>query len=435
MGPERSLVWIRSGRVGSGYCRLRWVTLVLIWLGFSCGFSHDFSVQCVAVLLLSNPLHCALSYHIRNKAHPTKTDHRSYHHLPPLGSMVTTKQVTQLLTQLTIEYGPRSAQLLDGALLPYIQRTYQLIPGAGLTTAVESDTANGATHQAIGKGPGPGIHGAGWPGISKGSTAGFSGTTGGGQLLPHEVAERSGIQKLYLSLIQHLSSNGLAGVLSSPTNGSHLDGILRSVLGGLSGCEDASTKKTCFYIFSLLLGGFNRGRSGGSITPVSAPSGTAAGGVANGSAAAVGASTQMAEVGGLKAARAAAAQRRSLSGKGGGLWAGSGPTVDMEPGVQAAVRSFVLEEVVPAALKCLIDPAPAGLDLRDAMAVSATLHMGALIKEAKVASGGSAGFVGAAVIACNSTPQVGVFGRQVRAGGGENRETEILLHTILVCSK
>lgn len=114
-----------------------------------------------------------------------------------------------------------------------------------------------------------------------------------------------------------------------------------------------------------------------------------------------------AEAGGLNAARAAAAQRRSLSGKGGGLWTGSGPTVDMPPMTQAAVTAFVLEEVVPAALKCLVDGAPRGLDLRDAMAVSATVHMGALFKEARAASGGAAGFVGSAALACSCTPQVG----------------------------
>lgn len=215
-------------------------------------------------------------------------------------------------------------------------------------------------------------------------------------LLPHEVAERSGIQKLYFSVLQHLSSNGLAGVLSSPTNGSHLDAILRSVLGGLSGAEDASSKKTCLYIFSLLLGGFNRGRSGG------VDAATAAARAANGSAAAA-----AADGGGLKAARQAAMQRRALSGKGGGLWTGSGATVDMEPGVRAAVTAFVLKEVVPAALKCLVDGPPVGLNLRDATAVSATVHMGSLMKEAALASGGSAAFVCAGAVACGCTPQVG----------------------------
>ncbi|CAN0406509.1 unnamed protein product, partial [Ectocarpus sp. 12 AP-2014] len=117
--------------------------------------------------------------------------------------------VAQVLNQLTIEYGPKSAQLLDGALMPFIRRTYQLTPGAV-----------GAEAQ---------------------------------QLLAHEVAERAGFQKLCFSVIQHVSSNGLAGVLSSPTNAPHLDGVLRSVVNGLSGAEDASTKKTCLYIFSLLL--------------------------------------------------------------------------------------------------------------------------------------------------------------------------------------
>ncbi|CAM9258508.1 unnamed protein product [Laminaria digitata] len=327
-------------------------------------------------------------------------------------------EVTQLLCQLTIEYGPKSAQLLDGALLPFIRRTHDLMPGVGSTTATAAASTPHGTGQALGEGPGSGprANGREWPGMmSNGSSkpsALLSGGGGGGasaavesggeaELLAHEVAERAGIRKLYLSLLQHLSSNGLAGVLASPTNGSCLDGVLRSVLGGISGDEDASAKKTCFYIFSLLLGGFNRGRSGGTGAKVNGGGVGGGGGGAGGAAVVPGA-----EAGGLKAARAAAAQRRTLSGKGGGLWTGSGPTVDMPPMTQSAVTAFVLEEVAPAALKCLVDGAPRGLDLRDAMAVGATVHMGALFKEARAASGGLAGFVGSAALACSCTPQV-----------------------------
>ena len=275
------------------------------------------------------------------------------------------------------------------------------MPGAGLTTAAISEpsargSANG-TQYALGTGAGPGVLSGGWPAITNGGQksvdmifpggGGESGTAGGSQLLPHEVAERSGILRLYLSVIQHLSSNGLAGVLSSPTNGPHLDGVLRFVLGGISGPEDAATKKTCLYIFSLLLGGFNRGRSGGS----DADSG--GGGAARTAGVPEGAGT--------------VAQRRAPAGKGGGLWQGTGATVDMEPAVRAAVTAFALEEVVPVALRCLVDEAPAGLNLRDATALSAVVHMGGLLKEARTASGGSAGFVGAAALACNCTPQVG----------------------------
>lgn len=217
------------------------------------------------------------------------------------------------------------------------------------------------------------------------------------QLLAHEVAERSGIQKLYFSVLQHLVSNGLAGVLSSPANGSHLDTILQSVLAGLSGTDDAATKKTCLYIFSLLLGGFNRGRSGGCAPNAFAIAATPATAVANGGRGGVG----------VKAARAAATQRRSISGKGGGVWTGTGPTVNMEPGVRVGVTAFVLEKVVPAALRCLVERGPAGLDLRDATAVTATMHMGTLLMEGKMASGGSAAFVCAAAVACECTPQVG----------------------------
>lgn len=352
-------------------------------------------------------------------------------------------QVTHVLNQLTIEYGPKSAQLLDGVLLPFIRRTYQLTPGAGFATA--------AAASAQGQGGGSGVSGAGgWSGIANGTPKlpGASSTAAGGaqasrdgsvvcgagaegaeaqqqQLLAHEVAERSGFQKLYFSVVQHLSSNGLAGVLSSPTNSSHLDGVLRSLLGGISGAEDASTKKTCLYIFSLLVGGFNRGRSGG--VPPAGGAGAGCGGgtgkfSVNGSA---GVAAGVAAAG-SKATRAAATQRRGLSGKGGGLWTGSGPTVDMEPGVQVAVTAFVREQVVPAALKCLGDGAPTGLDLRDATAMSAVVHMGALLKEAKEASGGSAGFVGAAALACSCTPQVRdvvraselVCGTVLWAGGG-----------------
>lgn len=329
-------------------------------------------------------------------------------------------QVAQVLNQLTIEYGPKSAQLLDGALMPFIHRTYQLTPGAGSTTAAAAAAAangGGAQQQAGGEGSDSG--GGGWP---NGTTARLpavaaaadgAAATGGGagavgaeaqQLLAHEVAERAGFQKLCFSVIQHVSSNGLAGVLSSPTNAPHLDGVLRSVVDGLSDAEDASTKKTCLYIFSLLLGGFNRGRSGG--VPAAAVAG--GGGAGEGGASANGPAGGAAGGGGAKKGlRAAATQRRALSGKGGGLWTGSGPTVDMEPGVQSAVTAFVCERAVPAALKCLVDGAPpTGLDLRDAAAMSAIVNMGALLKEAREASGGSARFVGVAALACSCTPQV-----------------------------
>lgn len=351
-----------------------------------------------------------------------------------------------MLNQLTIEYGPKSAQLLDGVLLPFIRRTYQLTPGAGSTTA--------AAASAVAQGPSV-SGGGGWSGIENGApklsvvstAAGVevsrdAPVVGGGgngaegaeaqQLLAHEVAERSGFQKLYFSVVQHLSSNGLAGVLSSPTNSSHLDGVLRSVLGGLSGAEDASTKKTCLYIFSLLLGGFNRGRSGGVAPAGGAAAGGGSGGAGkfsvNGSAAPGAGAGAREAGGGSKATRVAATQRRALSGKGGGLWTGSGPTVNMEPGVQVAVTAFVREEVVPAALKCLVDGAPRGLNLRDATAMSAVVHMGALLKEAMEASGGSAGFVGAAVLACSCTPQVREWcglccaGVSVIPGGGAGCE-------------
>ncbi|CAM9754219.1 unnamed protein product, partial [Ectocarpus sp. 13 AM-2016] len=330
-------------------------------------------------------------------------------------------EVAQVLNQLTIEYGPKSAQLLDGALMPLIRRTYQLTPGAGSTTAAAAAAAaangGGAQQQAGGEGSDSG--GGGWPnGTTTKLPAAAAGAadgaaTGGGagavgaeaqQLLAHEVAERAGFQKLCFSVIQHVSSNGLAGVLSSPTNAPHLDGVLRSVVDGLSGAEDASTKKTCLYIFSLLLGGFNRGRSGG--VPAAAVAG--GDGAGDGGASANGPAGGAAGGGGAKKGlRAAATQRRALSGKGGGLWTGSGPTVDMEPGVQSAVTAFVCEQAVPAALKCLVDGAPpTGLDLRDAAALSAIVNMGALLKEAREASGGSARFVGVAALACSCTPQV-----------------------------
>ncbi|CAN0031174.1 unnamed protein product, partial [Ectocarpus sp. 8 AP-2014] len=329
-------------------------------------------------------------------------------------------EVAQVLNQLTIEYGPKSAQLLDGALMPFIRRTYQLTPGAGSTTAAAAAAAangGGAQQQAGGEGSDSG--GGGWP---NGTTAKLpaasaaadgAAATGGGagavgaeaqQLLAHEVAERAGFQKLCFSVIQHVSSNGLAGVLSSPTNAPHLDGMLRSVVDGLSGAEDASTKKTCLYIFSLLLGGFNRGRSGGVPAAASAGGANAGEGGASANGPAGGA---VGGGGAKKGLRAAATQRRALSGKGGGLWTGSGPTVDMEPGVQSAVTAFVCERAVPAALKCLVDGAPpTGLDLRDAAAMSAIVNMGALLKEAREASGGSARFVGVAALACSCTPQV-----------------------------
>lgn len=262
--------------------------------------------------------------------------------------------------------------------------------------------------QALGEGPGPGttsmgiwgrVSGGGVVGDIGGGGSGAAAGGGGGQqhLMAHEIAERSGIQKLYLSILQHLSSNGLAGVLSSPANGSHLDTILQSVLACLSGNDDASTKKTCLYIFSLLLGGLNRGRSGGRATETPVSPESAASPTADGSS--VGAA-------GGKAARAAAVQRRFVSGKGGGLWTGTGPTFDIEAAARAGVTAFVLEKAVPAALMCLVDRGPAGLDLRDPTAVSATVHMGALLMEGKLASGGSAGFVCVAALACNCTPQV-----------------------------
>lgn len=354
--------------------------------------------------------------------------------LTPPFLVVLIKQVTQLLNQFTIEFGPKSAQLLDAILLPYVRRTYELIPGAGSASAA-SGVAGADAHgngtgtgpqQALGEGPGPGSGGGVWGGLggiidagSRGRTEGVNnngmGTAGtslsgesrggrssaiaGGNLLAHEVAERSAIQKLYLSVIQHVCSNGLAGVLSSPTNGSHLDTILRSILAGLAGLDDAVTKKTCLYIFALLLQGFNRGRSGG--RELHAPTLPAA---ANGGSAGV--TTATAAAGCVKSTKPAGSHRRSPSGKGGSLWMGTEPTVDMEPSVRVAVTSFVLKEAIPAAIACLVDNGPAGLDLRDAMTVSAMTQMGALMMQAKVANGGSAAFVRAAAVACSCTSQV-----------------------------
>lgn len=287
------------------------------------------------------------------------------------------------------------------------------MPGAGLSTAAmisdpSSRGPSNGTQCALEQASRSGFSG-GWPAVSNvAQNVGFSpggwgeagpGAGGGPQLLPHEVAERSGVMKLYLSVIQHLSSNGLAGVLSSPTNSPYLGGVLRSVLGGIPGSEDAATKKTCLYIFALLLGGFNRGRSGASLADRSPGSGSGATPGSNATAV-KGAS--------LTADGAGVLQRRGPAGKGGGLWQGTGATVDMEPPVRAGVIDFVLSEVVPAALRCLIDGTPAGLDIRDAIGLSAVVHMGGLFREALVTAGGSAGFVGAAAVGCNCTPQVGV---------------------------
>lgn len=345
-------------------------------------------------------------------------------------------QVTQLLNQLTIEYGPKSAQLLDAVLLPYVRRTYELIPGAGSSTAVCSGTgapvdqhcgtaSNGSRH-APGEAPGSGASmkgsglaggngvaaaAVGLAGVGEEGRAGNGSQPGGDRkLLAHEVAERSTIQKLYLSVIQHISSNGLAGILSSPTNGSHLDSILRSVLAGLAD-DDAMTKKSCLYIFALLLKGFNRGRSGG--RDPDPPAIAEAVGAGPGIGVRVG---PVASNGSLDGARAPVTQKRSLGGKGGSLWTGTEPTVDMDPAMRAAVTSFVLDEAVPAAIQCLVDEGAAGLDLRDATALSATVHMGAMILEGKVASGGSAAFVGAAAVKCNCPSQVNTI-PCCRAGG------------------
>lgn len=342
-------------------------------------------------------------------------------------------QVTQLLNQLTIEYGPKSAQLLDAVLLPYVCRTYELIPGAGSSTAVCSGTgaavdqhcgtsSNGSRH-APGEAPGSassmkgsgvvggngfaaaavGLAGVGEEGRAGNRNGNGTQPGGGGKLLAHEVAERSAIQKLYLSVLQHVSSNGLAGVLSSPTNGSHLDSILRSVLACLAGEDDAITKKTCLYIFALLLGGFNRGRSGGRDPNPPAVAEAAGAGAGPGAGVRAG---PLASNGNSELPRSPFSQKRSLGGKGGSLWTGTEPTVDLDPAMRAAVTSFVLDEAVPAAIRCLMAEGAAGLDLRDATALSATVHMGTMILEGKVASGGSAAFVGAAAVKCNCPSQV-----------------------------
>lgn len=335
-------------------------------------------------------------------------------------------QVTQLLNQLTIEYGPKSAQLIDAVLLPFIRRTFELIPGAGAGTAIAAspNTANGA-HQGSGDGSGPGL-------FINGSAKMMGAAREGEpqqQLLPHEIAERSGIQKLYFSVIQHIASNGLAGVLSSPTNGAHLDGVLRSVLGGLSGREDAPTKKTCLYIFSLLLGDFNREARA---RDHEANGGTGSAPAVNGTAAASATPTVATPIGG--GGRVTKVTRLTTAGMGGGLWTGPGARVGMDAGVRSAVTTFTLEEAVPAALKCLVDEPPAGLDLRDATAMTAILHMGALLKEAKESSGGSGGFVGAAAVACNCTPQVSqlLFGKSAREDATKDSSSKFVFRIILV---
>ncbi|CAM9488175.1 unnamed protein product, partial [Choristocarpus tenellus] len=191
----------------------------------------------------------------------------------------------------------------------------------------------------------------------------------------------------------HLVCNGLAGVLSSPANRPHLDGVLLSVLNGIANQEDATAKKSCLSIFALLLRGFNRlqavtgpggitTQSNGAVKPIN-PSGGREG-----------------HGGGMGKVQARARAR------GQGEWNGTDPTVDMDPGAQAGVTAFVLEKGVPAALRCLVVPGTRGLNLRDAVSVSAVNQMGILVLEARTASQGSVDFVGRGALASNCPPQV-----------------------------
>ncbi|CAM9895823.1 unnamed protein product, partial [Choristocarpus tenellus] len=106
-------------------------------------------------------------------------------------------EVVQLLNQLTIEFGPKAASLLDGVLLPFIKRTFELMPSTsnGATSGV-GEAGSGVSKQrgtleAAEKGSSA-LPEAGIPTGEQAVLGGGGGPAGvaPGQLLAHEVVER-----------------------------------------------------------------------------------------------------------------------------------------------------------------------------------------------------------------------------------------------------
>jgi len=74
---------------------------------------------------------------------------------------------------------------------------------------------------------------------------------------PHELVEQEALTKLFFSVVFHIVTHNLMGILFSPTNVPHLESILQVVLQGLEQKHEPVVKKNAISIFALLMKGLS----------------------------------------------------------------------------------------------------------------------------------------------------------------------------------
>ena len=131
------------------------------------------------------------------------------------------QDVSQLITQLCFKFHEAAAPVLDGILLPFLQKCHNLMP-----------TVNDVVSPSLAMNGGGG---------------------GGGEVIPpHLQMERLGIQKMVFVVLLHIASCRATMVLVSPTNVSSLKDILRTMSDGAISVKDPVVRKTCIQFFREL---------------------------------------------------------------------------------------------------------------------------------------------------------------------------------------
>ena len=125
-------------------------------------------------------------------------------------------EVVQLANQLCLAFQDRMLPALDPNLVPFLRRVFELMPPPA-----------------------------------------------GGELsAPHEATERASVQRLYFLFLNHIVSNKLAPVLVSPTNASHFEQVLNSIVQGLVEGPEPAIMKSCLAIITLLVQQWQLGAEG-----------------------------------------------------------------------------------------------------------------------------------------------------------------------------
>lgn len=120
--------------------------------------------------------------------------------------------VAQLFNQVCITYKERSVPLIDGALLPFLQKCFAL--SSEVSTCIDGTAAT---------------------------------------MAPHQRTEQLSIQKLIYMVLTNVASNKASAVLYTPTNLPSLESILQSMSDGAIRVEDAAMKKHCLMFFKEIL--------------------------------------------------------------------------------------------------------------------------------------------------------------------------------------